>query len=134
MWYVILATYNDRKASGAIKILHFPAPIPRVRWTPAALIYLCEQAPDVAKQPTPMPSALKTEPLIIPLPSKELKLLKKRQEKYNGLPRSERRRTKRMRQKEQQNLQTVKPPDEAKAAIKAKQRKKPIKPRRQGKL
>ena len=70
-----------------------------------------------------MPSALKQEPTLIPLPSKELRRLKRQQEKYNDLPKGERWRLKKKRQAAQKKMQTVKPPKEAKAAVKAKQQK-----------
>ena len=129
---VILATYDDREASGAIKLLHMLALILRTRRDLKSLVYLCGQAPDTPKQPkiidqyglpTQIPSALKQEPTLISLPSKELRRLKEQQEKYNDLPKSERRRLKKKRQAAQKKLQTVKPPEEAKAAVKANQRK-----------
>ena len=91
---IMLATYDDRKASGAIKLLHMPAPILRTQRDLKSLVYLCGQTPDAPKQPkfinqygllAPMPSALKREPTLIPLPSKELLRLKRRQKKYNGM-------------------------------------------------
>ena len=78
---VMLGTYDDREASGAITLLHMPAPILHTRREIKSLVYLCGQAPDAPKQlkiidqyglPTPMPLALKQEPTLIPLPSKEM--------------------------------------------------------------
>ena len=129
---VMFATYNDREASGAIKLLHMPAPLLRPRRELKSLVHLCGQTPDAPKQPkitdqyglpAPMPSALKQEPTLIPLPSKELCCLKRRQEKYSGLTKRERQRLKKKRQAAQRKMQTVKPPEEAKAAVKANQRK-----------
>ena len=91
---VMLATYNDRKVSGAIKLLHLPPSILRKRQELKSLIHLCGRTPDAPTQPkivdqygllAPMPSALRQEPTLIPLPSKEMRRLRKQQEKYNGL-------------------------------------------------
>ena len=107
-----MVTYDDCEASGAIKLLHMPALILRTRWELKSLVYLCGQAPDAPKQPKfidqyglpiPMPSALKQEPTLIPLPSKELRRLKQRQAKYNDLTKTERKRPKKKRQAAQKN-------------------------------
>ena len=76
-----------------------------------------------------MPSALQQKPTLIPLPSKEMCCLKRRQEKYDGLTKREKRLLKNKRQAAQKKLQTVEPPEEAKAVVKAKQRKIRTEPR-----
>ena len=139
---VMLATYNDRKASGPLKLLHVPAPIYRTRRDPKSFLHMRRVDAAAPEQPitvdeyglsTPLPIALK-EPMLIPLPSKEMRRLKRRTEKYNGLSSAEQKQIKRLKRREQRNLKTVRPPDEAKAAIKAGQRTKPTEPRRQRKL
>ena len=122
---------------------HMPAPILCMRRDTRSLVHMCHGDLDAPKQPTivdqygllnPMPLSLKQEPPLIPLPSKELRRPKQQQDKDNGLPRAEQKRIKRLKRREQQNLKTMRPPDKAKAAIKAGQRTKPTKPRGQRKL
>ena len=95
-----MATYNDREASGPIKLLHLPPPILRKQRELKSLVHLCGRTPDAPTQPkivdqyelpAPMPSALQQEPTFIPLPSKEMRRLKRQQEKYNGLSKREKR-------------------------------------------
>ena len=94
---IMLATYNDRKISGPIKILHTPAPILRTPQSPQSLIHRCQGRRDNIREPNAQTSALK-EPTLIPLPSKELLRLQRRQAKHNGLTSTGKRRLKRKRQ------------------------------------
>lgn len=109
----MLATYNDREISGPIKILRMPAPIFRTPLAPQSLIHMCQGHVEACAEPSTMPSTLK-EPTLIPLPSKELLRLQRRQAKYQDLTETEQRQLKRKQQAAQKKLQTVNTPEEAK--------------------